>query len=131
MEIYTSYFGNLRRIKQKGITPIAIAVSPPGWYKGYRYRRFAPTVNMLKMDLRRYDIEFQRLLAILSPREVYRDLERMAEGKPIALLCFETYRRECHRLQVAEWIERNMKISVPELDAPARSQKRGHQTMLF
>ena len=130
MEIYTSYFGNLRKLKQKGIIPIGIAVSPPGWYKGMNYRRFAPTANMLSMGERAYDIHFQRLLAILSPQAVARDLQRMSNGRPIALLCFESNRNECHRLQVANWIETNFGVKVSEVE-PAKPVSTVIQKELF
>jgi len=118
MEIYTSYFGNLKRLNSDGIIPIGIAVYPPKWYKGQNYKRLAPASQMLRMTIDEYDRMFQKILAYQSPRQVYDDLRRMSRGKPIALLCFELDRRECHRLQVAEWIEGQMGIKVPEYPHP-------------
>ena len=45
-KIYTSYFGNLHKIKDKGIVPISISAFPPKWYNGEKLRFLAPDVTM-------------------------------------------------------------------------------------
>jgi len=129
MEIYTSYFGNLKKIVEKGIVPVGIAVSPPKWYRGIIYKRLAPHYAMLQMSREKYDIEFQKILLFQNPREVHQDFLKFSQGKPIALLCFEFDRNDCHRLKVAEWIELKMGIKVPELVVP--KAPKFTQTMLF
>lgn len=41
-KIYTSYFGNLLKLKEKGIKPISIALFPPKWYVGDALLSLAP-----------------------------------------------------------------------------------------
>ena len=41
-KIYTSYFGNLLKLREKGIKPISIALLPPRWYAGDELRELAP-----------------------------------------------------------------------------------------
>ena len=41
-KIYTSYFGNLLKLKEKGIKPISIALFPPKWYTGDELLSLAP-----------------------------------------------------------------------------------------
>ena len=41
-KIYTSYFGNLLKLKEKGIKPISIALFPPNWYVGDALLSLAP-----------------------------------------------------------------------------------------
>jgi len=67
---------------------------------------------------------------LLSPRQAYEELKRLGKGKPIALLCFELDRRECHRMQVAEWIEAQIGIKVPEYPHPV-PRKNFIQTSMF
>jgi hypothetical protein len=58
-----------------------------------------------------YVAEFRRdVLAKLDPAKVSADL-----GPDAILLCWEAPGQECHRRLVAEWLEKNLNIKVPEL----------------
>jgi DNA-directed RNA polymerase subunit N (RpoN/RPB10) len=58
-----------------------------------------------------YVKEYQRnVLDKLDPAKVLSDL-----GDEAILLCWEKTREECHRRLVAEWLEKNLDIKIPEL----------------
>ena len=92
MEIYTSYFGMKANLEKEGILPVSIALWKPKWYEGLEYKKIAPKAFMLRGD---YDqdeyIRFyeQWVLNKLNVDEVIKDLERLGDGKDIALLCYE------------------------------------------
>ena len=47
MELYTSYFANLRNI-DKSIIPVSIARINPSWYNGLEFKAIAPSMQLLK-----------------------------------------------------------------------------------
>jgi len=61
----------------------------------------------------------------LNPVHVADDLE----GK--VLLCWELPGQFCHRRLVAEWLEKNLLIEVPELDIPKAASPRSIQRELW
>jgi len=100
---------------------ISIALWAPRWYKGGSYPQLAPLRHMLKMEdeeeCRR--LYYSKILAKLDPQKVYEDLR----GK--ILLCWEDLSKGewCHRRMVAEWIESELGLKVPEFT------KEGQKTM--
>ncbi len=107
--IYTSNFARLKQLRAAGLHTVAISCGIPGWYKGDRDMRLAPTREMLSMSMQDYDIHFRRLLEQLDPREVYASLPENA-----VMLCWESHNVKCHRRWVAEWLESTLGIIVPE-----------------
>lgn len=103
--------------KNAGSHPKAVSIArfPPRNWKGRRYFDLAPKPRMLKLkDLAEYDKVFkEQILGKLDPRKVYEEL-----GQDAVLLCFEPPGQYCHRRVVAEWLEKNLGIQVPELQAP-------------
>jgi uncharacterized protein (DUF488 family) len=69
---------------------------------------------MLKMDEDTYREEYQKILDNLDPRKVYEDL-----GKNSILICWEAPGKFCHRRLVAEWLEKHLGVTVPELRDPS------------
>jgi hypothetical protein len=90
---------------------VAICVSPPMGWRGRRYPALAPRRDMLHLPWPVYVQEYQRTLAGLNAAQVVADL-----GPDAVLLCFERDRAECHRRLVAEWIEAETGVKVPELE---------------
>ena len=114
MKIYTSYFRNHRNLINDKILPVGIAAHPPRWFKGPSYKSLAPRSEMLEYPAEKYDKEFRKILSLLNVAEVLKDLEVISQGNPIALLCYEADRNKCHRLMVADWIERESGVVIPE-----------------
>jgi hypothetical protein len=111
--IQTSYY------QKSGSLPNAVGISQgvPKWYKGELYKKLAPPWEIVKI---KDEATFRRLyhemvLSHLNPVHVADDLE----GK--VLLCWELSGQFCHRRLVAEWLEKNLLIEVPELDVPKSS----------
>jgi hypothetical protein len=88
---------------------VAICRGKPKWYRGRSYDVLAPTWQMLKMPLEEYNVHYDRLLAGLDPRKVVADL-----GDDAIMLCHEKPNVCCHRRRVAEWLETELGIVVPE-----------------
>lgn len=131
--IYTSYFGQLKRIKSmENLHPISIARFAPKFYQGDRFLALAPTPEMLKMDYIPYTQAFFQLLSTQSPEVVASKLADLAKGKTPVILCYEVYGPEtadaqktlstaeqigvigslkpkefCHRHFVARWFEKH------------------------
>ena len=119
MEIYTSYFGKLRRLKEKNILPISIAVGTPHWFFGRIYSPLMPRKEMLRMSEGAYRVEYGKILSMNPPMRILRDLEQIASNNDvndIALICFEAPEKFCHRHLVAEWFRDKLGIEVKEFD---------------
>jgi uncharacterized protein YeaO (DUF488 family) len=109
MKIYTSYFGNLKKLMQAGIIPIGIAQFPPSFFYGTSMKELAPAPFMLSksMSAKEYDFLFQtRILDVLKQADVVKKIEKLALGKDVALLCYEKDPLDCHRSAVAEWLNK-------------------------
>jgi hypothetical protein len=121
--IQTSYY------QKSGSLPNAVGISQgvPKWYTGALYKKLAPPWEIVKIE---NEATFRRLyhemvLSKLNPVHVADDLE----GK--VLLCWELPGQFCHRRLVAEWLEKNLLIEVPELDVPKAAAPRSIQRELW
>jgi hypothetical protein len=106
--VYTSYFGNLKKLPAD-LKPVCIARGRPRFFSGAAELRLAPTREMLKLPRPQYDALFKALLEKLDPKELAQDL-----GDKAVMLCWEKPGEGCHRRIVAEWFETNLGIVVPE-----------------
>lgn len=95
---------------------VAICVSPPKWWHGRRYPALAPRRDMLHLPWPVYVREYRRILAGLDAAQAVADL-----GPDAVLLCFEADRAECHRGLVAEWIQAQTGIEVPEVEKKGKA----------
>ncbi len=104
---------------RSGSHPRAVAISrtqPRGW-TGRVYEPLAPSWRLLAAAksgaidedeyIRRYRAE---ILSKLDPAGVYADL-----GEDAVLLCWERSGAFCHRRLVAEWLEEELGVLVPEV----------------
>ena len=87
---------------------------------GYRnYLALAPRPEMLKMPYEQYLPLYLAILERLDPANVADDLLRLAELHEPILLCWErpplTTTNWCHRSMVAEWLEQQVGLPVPEI----------------
>ena len=89
-------------------------------HRGYRrYPALAPRQDMLKMRYEEYRPLYFAMLEQLEAAEVVDDLTRLAGEHEPVLLCWErpplTASNWCHRRMVAEWLEQQLGMSVPEI----------------
>lgn len=91
---------------------------PRGQPAGYRvYRRLAPGSYFNQVGVSEYRTRFYAQLKELDPATVVLELEAMGEGRDVALLCFESPKKDedwCHRGFVSEWLHRTLGIEVTE-----------------
>ncbi len=100
---------------------VAISQGVPKWYKGKVYKKLAPSWALVKIEdekeyVRRYKYE---VLDRLDPAQVLKEL-----GEDAVLLCWEKPGEFCHRRIVAEWLEGELGIEVPELGVRILGKKR-------
>ena len=87
--IFTSYFGNIRRIKQAGIVPVSIARYNPEFFQGKTIIELAPTHKMFGMTWDQFDFHYKNMLARLDARQVVEKIKNYGKGRQVALLCYE------------------------------------------
>jgi len=116
MEIYTSYFANVKKLYAVGVTPISIAIGSPRWWKGAEYKPLAPTWHMVKDNIgrERYIEEYKQILSELDPCAVLLQLNSLAKDNDFALLCWEKPSDFCHRHIAAEWLMDNTGCIIKE-----------------
>lgn len=119
--IYTSYFARLKKIPDT-ICPIAICGKSPDWYNGLEYKKLAPKWSFFSEWKKNQDNDYyyrhflKEVLAPLNPHTVIEELQAMAGGKDVVLLCYETSDKFCHRHIVRSWL-RQHGIKSEEFDA--------------
>lgn len=110
--IYTSYFGNMKRLGSDCV-PIAISATIPDGINCLHLKKLAPTYDTLmkyRKDgdwddyCRRYKEE---TLSKFKPNSIVDDIKSLAgstTGKDIVLLCYEKDYTRCHRSLVADFL---------------------------
>ena len=103
--IYTSYFA-----RYKGDNGVAICLGAP-WWKGERYPNLAPSSELLnwwkgsKKTIVEWNLfTYYYQVQTLSQLDVHKVAKEL-DGK--VLLCFEKPSDYCHRIIVADWLQRN------------------------
>ena len=109
--IQTSYYSNKSLALARGKSRlVGISQGVPKWFSGEVYKALAPTWEMVRMkDMERYiKLYHAQILGKLDPHKTAKLLENSI------LLCWERPGEFCHRRLVAEWLERETGIIVPE-----------------
>lgn len=114
MVIYTSYFAQLKKVKN----PISIALWKPKWYNGPELLSLAPTKNILttwkkssqsNADWQNYITSYTN--EILNKIDVDILLNQIKQIYPsenfVTLLCYEKPEDYCHRHIVSGWLNKN------------------------
>jgi hypothetical protein len=110
MKLYTSYFANAKALAKANVMMIGIALYPPRWYQGPSLKEVAPTYSILKMTssdeeyTRRYKAE---ILARMNITDFINQVQRLANGRDVALCCYEKPEEFCHRQLLAEHLRAN------------------------
>ncbi|MDD3907441.1 MAG: hypothetical protein PHF34_04425 [Bacteroidales bacterium] len=135
MEIFTSYYGNLKKLRENNIIPVGISRGIPKWFYGNNLQYLAPTYAVLSLKtieeyapayiklLERFDIDrFRDDLRIISNNE---------GGKDIALLCYEKPGEFCHRRLFAEWFKEKVGYDIKEFGYTEKKEPDVIQGSLF
>ena len=105
MKVFTSYFGNVKRISKKfpdSFVFVSIARRSPSGFSGTEYQRISPSPELL-MDYK--NGRCRNELRLVPFPLVRKDLERFSDGKDLILLCWEKYPDFCHRYLVSDWLK--------------------------
>ena len=117
MKIYTSYFGNAKKLHEANVEMVNIARYKPRYFNGFSLLAVAPLPFMLKDDMtvEQYVEHYNRL--VLKPLDIERflqTLESLCGGKDIALCCYEKPGQFCHRHLLAEWLNEHGGLDIKE-----------------
>ena len=124
MNITTSYFGNIKNIKN----PVAICARAPMWFVGPRYPTLAPTYRIFidyktNEDAEQYTKDFEiEVLDKLNPHTILKEMLQLY-GEEFTMVCYEKpYDNRgnqifCHRYIVARWFEKYIQdLKIVELE---------------
>lgn len=110
--IYTSYFAKIKELEVNDIVPIAICGGIPDYYHGLWYRKVAPKWDWFQQWKQNHDNDFyikkfnETVLNAKDQWTVATELQALAPGKDIALICYEKPEDFCHRHLVADWLNK-------------------------
>ena len=135
MRIYTSYFGNSKKLQQAGIKVIGISLYPPRWFNGISLKQVAPAESILFANgqtqeeyTRRYRSE---VLSRQDIQQFLKTVEQASGGQDVALCCYEEPEDFCHRHILADWIKEKLGIEISEYGYTPKKEPDYVQGSLF
>ena len=136
MKIYTSYFGNSKKLAQANIKMISISRYKPKFFYGCELKTVAPTSKILFGNLSTYEYEkrYRRdVLNWVNAKEFLRMIESVSNGNDVALCCYEKPEDFCHRHILAEWIKEETGLEIKEfgLEPVKEIKPQAEQLSLF
>lgn len=133
MKIYTSYFGNIRRLNESGIFAICVAIGKPRYLNLPQMINVAPTRYMLSdaCSYEEYLKLYDQILARQNAYQVVKQIESLSGGRDVALCCYEKPGDFCHRHILAKWITDNTGIEVKEFGIVEKKEPVAVQASLF
>lgn len=113
--IYTSYFGNMKKLPDDEYTYVAISATVPEGINCLHYKKLAPSYDNLKqykegsISFEQYkDRYINETLSKLKPVDVVTEIKHNLgvelNNKHIVLLCYEKDVKGCHRSIVGKWL---------------------------
>ncbi len=119
MVIFTSYFGNIRKLNEAGVIPIGISLGRNKYVPCQYIPYLAPLKYML--DDKWTDEEYIKMyredvLSKVNLDTLREDIRRLSENgtKDVALLCYEKPEDFCHRHIFAEWMKEQTGYEIKE-----------------
>ena len=134
MKIFTSYFGNSRKLKEAGVNMICVAIGKPRFIAGIpQMLNVCPTHYMVSGPCSReeYLKLYDRILASQDANQVVKQIEMLSGGKDVALCCYEKPGDFCHRHILAKWITENTGIEITEFGVVEKKEPNYEQASLF
>lgn len=127
MNIYTSYFGNVKKIREQipDMCLVSVAGKTPSWFldmsNHYSYKALAPKYLWWREWHDRFSddlesaksIEFYGLkycntvLNNLNANAIKNEMRRLSNDNDVCLLCYETPEKFCHRHLICNWLNEN------------------------
>lgn len=133
MEIATGYFAKAKTYAAMGYALVSIAKVAP-WFVAkeltlYDCDELKPTDDILALKDSPIEYEKKYRLDVLSkvtPMKVFNRLYLIARqefSSKVALLCYESPGKFCHRHIVANWLTENLVQKVEEIDCQAPEKR--------
>lgn len=133
MKIFTSYFGNSRKLKEAGVNMICVAIGIPRFIAGIpQMLNVCPTRYMVSGPCSReeYLKLYDRILASQDANQVVKQIEMLSGGKDVALCCYEKPGDFCHRHILAKWITENTGIEITEFGVVEKKEPNYEQAVV-
>ena len=133
MKIYTSYFGNSKKLNASNIKIICVAIGRPKFIQAPQMLNVCPTRYMVSGPCSReeYLRLYDQILAKQDARQVVKQIEMLSGGQDVALCCYEKPGDFCHRHILAKWITDSTGIEVKEFGLEERKRPEAIQGSLF
>lgn len=115
--IFTSYFGNVKKLK--GLELVSIAAQTPKWFEGERELDFAPSYEILyaikrgRITEAQFEEMYRAELDHLDLNIVSQKLEEYDNGNT-CFLCYEKPDDFCHRHVFRKWVEERLSLEIKE-----------------
>lgn len=140
MNIYTSYFGNIRKLERAGVIPVGISLGRNKYISCQYLQYLAPKRYML--DDKWTDEEYIQMykkdvLSKVNINILREDIRAISKNgtRDVALLCYEKPTDFCHRHIFAEWMLEQTGYEIEEFGLGRRvilnTQPDPIQTSLF
>ena len=133
MKIYTSYFGNSKKLHEAGVKIICVAIGRPRFIQTPQMLNVCPTRYMVSGPCSReeYLRLYDQILAKQDAHQVVKQIEMLSVGSDVALCCYEKPGDFCHRHILAKWITDNTGIEVKEFGVVEKREPVAVQASLF
>ena len=134
MKIYTSYFGNSRKLKEAGIKIICVAIGRPRFISGVpQMVNVAPTRYMISAACSHdeYLRLYNNILESQDAKKVVEQIKTLSDGQDVALCCYENPGDFCHRHILAKWLTEKTGIEIKEFGVVEKKEPKYEQASLF
>lgn len=133
MTIYTSYFGNSKKLNAANIKIVCVAIGRPKFIQAPQMLNVCPTRYMVSGPCSReeYLRLYDQILAKQDAYQVVKQIEMFSGGGDVALCCYEKPGDFCHRHILAKWITDNTGIKVEEFGIEESKRPEAVQGSLF
>lgn len=134
MKIYTSYFGNNRKLKEAGIRMICVAIGKPRFMVNVpQMLNVCPTRYMVSGPCSReeYLKLYDKILAGQDANKVIEQIKSLSNGQDVALCCYEKPGDFCHRHILAKWLTEKTGIEITEFGVVEKKEPKYEQASLF
>lgn len=133
MKIFTSYFGNSRKLNDAGVLIICVAIGKPKFLNVPQMINVAPTRYMISgaCSHEEYLQLYDKILASQDANKVVEQIKALSRGKDVALCCYEKPGDFCHRHILAKWLTENTGIEITEFGAVEKKTPQYKQASLF
>ena len=134
MKIYTSYFGNSRKLKEAGIKIICVAIGRPRFISGVpQMVNVAPTRYMISAACSHdeYLRLYNNILESQDAKKVVEQIKTLSDGQDVALCCYEKPGDFCHRHILAKWLTEKTGIEIKEFGVVEKKEPKYEQASLF